>query len=150
MAEARRLVWLERELERVEALRVTANKDARVHTDKVLELVAAGQQVSAKLRVLSDPGKQYQLHDWRSKCGEDHVLLEMMIAEYQMERDYKLFAWQMEGARAKDRTSTFDVFKDHPERHDEYLKFVIGGGGLTYEEFDMRRCRKISKAHALS
>jgi len=148
-----RVIWLEKELERVEAQRKAANVEATRYNKIVLELVAEGTFVSAELRILSDPEKQYELHEWYSKGGDD-VLLPLMIKEYQMQRDYELFVEKMQ---FKDRISSYSIFKDHPDRHYEYatylerlvktdgIEFVKGGGGRTYEEFDLFRCRQISK-----
>jgi hypothetical protein len=152
----KRIDWLENELERVEAQRKAANKEAKVHMKLMIDLVAGGATfIPAKLRILSDPEKQYELHEWYSKGGDD-VLLPLMIKEYQMERDYEIFVEKMD--KFKDRISSYKVFKDHPDRHYEYasylerlietdgIDFVAKGGGRTYEEFDLFRCRQISKA----
>jgi len=151
-----RIEWLEKELERVEAVRVAANKDANEAIKEMMQYVAIGAPISAKLRILSDPEKQYELHDWRSKTGDD-VLLELMIREYQIKRDYEIYVLKMKLMNVEDRISPYSDFKDHPNRYHEYAKyierlietdgieFIKRGGGRTYEEFDIMRCREISK-----
>jgi len=149
--------WFEKELERVEALRKAANKDANDAIKEMMQYVAVGAPISAKLRILSDPEKQYELHDWRSKTGDD-LLLDFMIRDYQIKRDYEIYLLKMKLMNVEDRISPYNDFKDHPNRFHEYAKyledliqtdgidFIKGGGGRTYEEFDIMRCREISKA----
>lgn len=122
-----RLAWLENEVKRTAALCEEANKATNEVFKVVLELSAANRPISTKLRVLCDFENQYRILEWRSKYEDDSI-------------------------------STFDDFSMCPERHFEYAayciklraetstEFIKNGGGYTFDEFDIKRCREISKA----
>ena len=113
-------------------------------------------EIPSELRILSDPAKQLELIKWENAGGDREILMDFLKKELAIMDQYVTFYHDMRLTHKQDIPS-FESFKAHTKRHMEYAeyckklleengpKFIKEGGGRTYEEFDIMRCREISK-----